>query len=555
MYSGHSIFAVNFTSQKYLMKKVLFSILLLSFLGVQAQQLSRPKLVVGIVVDQMRWDFLYRYYDRYGKDGFKRLLNRGFSCENTFIPYTPTVTAAGHACVYTGSVPSLHGIMGNNWYDRQAKRSVYCTEDKTVLGVGTTSSAGKMSPRNLWSTTITDELRMATNFRNKTIAVALKDRGCILPGGHTANAAYWFDQSSGNWITSTYYVDSLPSWVRQFNGRKLPDTYLKQNWNLLYPADSYIQSTPDDRAYEGNHATGRNTFPYTTSNMEGKKYEAFWFTPYGNTVTLDMARAAIEGEGLGKGKETDFLAVSLSSTDALGHLYGPNSVELEDTYLRLDKDLAAFLNYLDGRVGKDDYLLFLTADHAVAHVPGWSSEHKIPAGVSAGAALRLQLNEAIKQRFNIAEGVAVVGSSQVYLNDSVLLTANVDRREVKKLVVQTLMQNPAVAKAVDLENLPAAGLPAQVQMMLTNGYNQKLSGDVQYVNKPQWFDVGATGTGHGAWNPYDSHIPLLWFGWNIKAGKTNREVYMTDIAATLAALLHIQMPNACIGKVIEEVRK
>ncbi|MEI6947022.1 alkaline phosphatase PafA [Paraflavisolibacter sp. H34] len=537
------------------MKKLLFSLLFFAFIGANAQSLSRPKLVVGIVVDQMRWDFLYRYYDRYGKDGFKRLLNRGFSCENTFIPYTPTVTAVGHSSVYTGSVPSLHGIMANNWYDRQLKKSVYCTDDTTVRGVGTTSSAGRMSPRRLWATTITDELRMATNFTNKTIAVALKDRGCILPGGHTANAAYWFDQDQGNFITSTYYLDTLPAWVRQFNDRKLPDTYLSQNWNLLYPANTYTQSTPDDRPYEGKVPDGKGSFPHLTSQVTHDKYEAFWFSPFGNTVTLEMAKAAVEGEQLGKGKATDFLAVSISSTDALGHQYGPNSVELEDTYLRLDKDLGAFLKFLDDKVGKGDYLLFLTADHAVAHVPAWSQEHKIPAGGTSAANVRQQLNDALRQRYNQANLIEVVSGSQVYLNDSVLQQSGLDRREVKRQVIQALLRIPAVSKAVDLEDLPSAGLPEKVRLMLTNGYNQKLSGDIQFVNKPQWFEVGVTGTGHGAWNPYDSHIPLVWYGWNIRQGKTNRETYMTDIAATLAALLRIQMPNACIGTVIEEVSR
>src|SRR5438105_5379313 len=204
-----------------------------------AQALPRPKLVVGIVVDQMRWDYLYRYYSRYSNDGFKRLLHQGFSCENTFIPYTPTSTAPGHSCVYTGSVPALHGIPGNTWYDREQKKLVYCVEDNSVQTVGSSSAAGKMSPANLWSNTITDEIRLATNFRNKTISIALKDRGAILPGGHTANAAYWFDNATGGWISSTFYMKDLPDWVKKFNDKKLPDAYLKQNWNTLYPINSY----------------------------------------------------------------------------------------------------------------------------------------------------------------------------------------------------------------------------------------------------------------------------------------------------------------------------
>lgn len=537
-------------------------LLLLTFFfsvySVPAQQAisgTPPKLVVGIVVDQMRWDYLYRYSNRYGNDGFKRLLRDGFSCENTFIPYTPTYTAAGHTCVYTGSVPSLHGIMGNNWYDKALKRNVYCTEDKSVQSVGSTSAAGNMSPKNLWSTTITDEIRLATNFRSKTIAIALKDRGAILPGGHTANAAYWFDNATGGWISSTFYMTALPDWVTKFNDKKLSDSYLKQNWNTLYPVHTYVQSTEDNKKYEGNFIGGTNTFPHRTDSIKINKYEAFRQTPYGNTYTFDMAKAAVEAEQLGKRGTADVLAISLSSPDYIGHVAGPNSIETEDAYLRLDKELALFLNYLDASVGKGQYLLFLTADHGVAHVPGFMKENRLPAGVSADVGIQKIVTDAVQQKFNTSNIIEYVINYQVYLNDSVLSKNNLTRQEVKQTIITTLLKHPGIAKAFDLENLQNVALPNQVKMMVTNGYNQKLSGDIQYVFKPQWFDGSQTGTTHGLWNPYDAHIPLLWFGWGIKKGKTNREVYMTDIAPTLAALLQVQMPNASVGKVIEEVRR
>ncbi|MGI8600599.1 MAG: alkaline phosphatase family protein [Chitinophagaceae bacterium] len=249
------------------MKRSVFFVpllLLIQLLLVQKMNAQKPKLIVGIVVDQMRWDYLYRYSDRYGNEGFKRLLKEGFSCENTFINYIPTYTAPGHTTVYTGAVPSLHGIIGNVWYDKPTGKTVYCTDDDTVTGVGTTSNAGKMSPKNMWSTSFADELRLATNFRNKTIAIALKDRGSILPGGHTANAAYWIDNSTGGWITSSFYMKNLPSWVQTFNNRKWPDVYLKQNWTTLYPITTYNQSTADSKAYEGNLPGGSNSFPHNT---------------------------------------------------------------------------------------------------------------------------------------------------------------------------------------------------------------------------------------------------------------------------------------------------
>jgi predicted AlkP superfamily pyrophosphatase or phosphodiesterase len=535
------------------MKRVVIIFLLLISAFAKAQSPAKPKLVVGIIVDQMRWDYLYRYYNRYGTGGFKKMLNEGFSCENTFIPYTPTYTAAGHACVYTGSSPALNGIAGNSWYDKELKRHVYCVEDTTVTGVGSTSDAGEMSPRNMWSTSVADELRLSNNFKSKVIGIALKDRGSILPAGHSANAAYWFDNATGSFITSTYYLQSLPQWMVQFNAKKLPDTYLAKNWTTLYPLNTYTQSTADEKPYEGIIPGEDGSFPHTTNNITNNKYESFRYTPHANTYTLDAARAAIEGEELGGRGVTDLLAISFSSTDYVGHTFGPNSIEAEDMYLRLDKDLADFFTYLDSKIGKGQYLVFLTADHAVAHVPGFAKENKIPAGTSSTSAIRTAINTALQNEFGPGNYVSAVVNYQVHLNNELIQQNKLDRGAIKRTVIKTLMEQPGMMRAVDLENLTQANLPQNVYTMLANGYNQKLSGDVQFIYKPGWFEGGGRGTTHGSWNPYDAHIPLVWYGWDIKKGKSNREVYMTDIAPTVAAMLQIQMPSGSIGKVIEEV--
>ena len=535
------------------LKVVVFAILL--HFSALSQPSAAPKLVVGVVVDQMRWDFLYRYSDRYTADGFKRLLREGFSCENTYIPYLPTYTAPGHTCIYTGSVPSLHGILGNSWYSRAKKRNIYCTEDDSVRTVGSASVAGQMSPRNMMATTVTDELRIATNFRSKTIGVALKDRGAILPAGHAANAAYWFDNSSGGWISSTYYMNELPGWVSKLNARKLPDQYLKQTWKTLFPINTYLQSTADAKSYEGKLPGEDNTFDHETGTIVNNKYESFRYTPLANTYTIDMAKAAIEGEALGKRGVTDFLTVSFSSPDYAGHAFGPNSIEVEDMYLRLDRDLGAFLKYLDGAVGKGNYLLFLTADHGVANVPGFMRENKMPAGEAADASVRRSVNEALKKQYGVSTLVTSVLNYQVFLNDSLLTANKLDKNAVKGSVIEALLQHPGIDKAVDLETVESSSLPEQVKKVIVNGYNQRLSGDVQFVFKPQWFDGWNSGTSHGAWNPYDAHIPLVFFGWNIKPGKLMREVYMTDIAPTVASLLRIQRPNATVGEAIPEVAR
>ncbi|HSQ44280.1 MAG TPA: alkaline phosphatase family protein, partial [Ginsengibacter sp.] len=357
-----------------MIKKSFFVLLFLftaTFSFAQANKVpAHPKLIVGLVIDQMRWDYLYRYYNLYSENGFKRLINNGFSCENTFIPYVPTYTAPGHTCIYTGSVPAIHGIVANDWYDKTAGKNMYCTDDSIVSTVGTNSLEGKMSPRNLWVTTLGDELRLSNNFSSKVIGIAIKDRASILPAGHTANAAYWFDASVGKWITSSYYEKELPAWVIKENEKNLPDDYMSKDWNTLLPISRYTLSTGDDEDYEGN-LPGEKTpaFPHKLSQITKGKYEVFKYTPFASSYTFDMAKQAVKNEGLGKGNFADMLAISISSTDYMGHTFGPNSIEAEDSYLRLDRDIADFLRYLDAQLGKGNYLLFLTADHGVVNVP------------------------------------------------------------------------------------------------------------------------------------------------------------------------------------------
>ncbi|TKK69783.1 alkaline phosphatase family protein [Ilyomonas limi] len=519
---------------------------------------SRPKLVVGIVVDQMRWDYLYRFYPLFKNDGgFKRFLNNGFSCENTFIPYTPTVTAAGHTCVYTGSVPAIHGIMGNEWYDRLQHTTMYCSEDNSVNSVGSNDEVGKMSPRNLLTTTIGDELKLATNFKSKVIGVAIKDRGAILPAGHAADAAYWYNNKTGDFITSTYYMQQLPQWMQAFNSRKIVDSLYKLNWNTLLPKETYLQySTADEVPYENKPlGSEQKAFPYNLAAFAGKDYGKIASTPYGNSLTAAIAEAAVIGERLGKSAQTDFLTVSFSSPDYIGHSFGPNSWEQMDDYVRLDAVLGNFFNFLDAQVGKGNYTVFLTADHAVAHVPNFSVEHKLPGGAFKGAAIMNSLKALLKDKYNTDKLIIAEENYQLYLDNNLIDSAHFNKKEISDFIVSYLLKQDGITNAFALDNLMTIPLNSKQQDMFANGFMPTRSGDIQFVLKPGYVSGNGNGTSHGLWNPYDSHIPLLWYGWGIAKGKTNRETYMTDIAATTAALLHIQMPSGCVGKVIEEVMK
>lgn len=535
----------------------------LSFISIQSQAnepLARPKLVVGLVVDQMRWDYLYRYYNRYGNEGFKRLLREGFSCENTQLNYLPAYTAVGHTSIYTGSVPSLTGIAANDFYIEREKKKVYCTADTSVKSVGSNSKAGEMSPRNLWSSTITDELRLATNFRSKVIGIALKDRASILPGGHSANAAYWYDDAAGKWISSTYYMDKLPAWVNEFNKKDLAADLLKQDWHTLYPIETYVQSTPDDNRFEKPLIAGNApVFPVKTSDIFKKGgHGIIRTTPYGNTFTLAMAKAIVENEKMGKGSETDFLAVSLSSTDYIGHQFGANAIETEDTYLRLDKDLGDFLKFLDNELGKDNYLFFLIADHAAAHNMNFMKAHQLPAGGWDYTEKLQQLDNALSKHFQINGLVYSLDNYQVHFDYQKIADSKLNAEEVKLFTTNWLNSMKEIAYVVDMEKAATAPIPALIREKVINGYCRERSGSLQIIMKPGFYEKeeeSTAGTTHGTWHPYDAHIPLIFMGWNIPQGRSHQAINITDLAPTLAALLRIQMPNGCIGQPIPGIIK
>lgn len=543
-----------------MMKKIkVISFLSMALLGcgtASAQQsntvaIERPKLVVGIVVDQMRWDYLYRYQKRYTDGGFKRLLGEGFSCDNTMIPYVPSVTAIGHTCIYTGSVPSIHGIAGNNFVKEGKK--VYCTDDDSVKPVGTTSKAALMSPRNLWVSTIGDEMKIASNGRAKVVGVALKDRASILPAGHNPNGAFWFDDQTGCFITSSYYMDRLPKWVEAFNGKRLPEQYLSQKWNTLYPKNTYTESTTDENEYENGIREGvKATLPLNLPELYKKYgYGIIRNTPFGNSLTLDMAKAAIDGEQLGADDETDLLAVSCSSTDYIGHQVGTHAIETEDTYLRLDKAIADFLAYLDSKVGKGNYLVFLSADHGAMNNAAFLQDRRIPAGSWNASATAKKLNQVLAKEYPEAgDIVKTVMNYQVFFNRDVIKSKQLDFDNIKQTVVNVLKEDPSVLYACDMAKASTESIPEEVKSRIINGYNRERSGDVVIILKPNFYAHSMKGTDHGAWNSYDTHIPLVFMGWGIKHGATTKQTFMTDIAPTIAAMLHVQAPNGCVGKAI-----
>jgi predicted AlkP superfamily pyrophosphatase or phosphodiesterase len=519
--------------------------------------LARPKLVVGIVVDQMRYDYLYRYYDLYTEGGFKRMMNEGFNCRNNHYSYALTVTAAGHASIYTGSVPAINGIVGNDWYDRFSGKGVYCTEDSTVKTVGSSNvTVGKMSPKNMLVSTVTDQLRIATNFRNKTVGISIKDRGSIIPAGHTANASYWYDSQTGNWVTSTFYMNDLPQWAKDYNAKKMPAVYQAKGWQLLLPADKYIQSSPDDVAWEGVLSGNKKpVFPYEITGVAGDAFGAVTNTPWGNTITKEMAIEAVKGENLGRGKETDFLAISFSSPDKIGHRVGPNSIEQQDDFLRLDREFAELFTFLDGWVGKGEYTVFLSADHGVVDVPGFAKEHKLPAGLVNRGNVLTAVNESLEKNFGKNKYVLNTSNNQLYLNHALLKEKNISVDAVTKIVREALLPIAGIADVLNLTDMGKAPLNTYQLELYKNNVNAKRSGDIQIITQPGWFYGGSTGTSHGTPYNYDTQVPFVIFGWGINKGETVRRTSVSDIAPTISALLRILPPSGNIGQAVEEALK
>jgi predicted AlkP superfamily pyrophosphatase or phosphodiesterase len=539
-------------------KVILLTLLILPFLS-QGQK-KQPKLVVGIVVDQMRYDYLTRFWDKYGDNGFKKLVNEGFNCKNANYNYMPTYTGPGHASIYTGTTPENHGIISNTWYDKYSNGSMYCAGDNTENTVGTKTTSGKMSPRNLASTTITDELKLATNNRGKVIGISIKDRGAILPAGHKADAAYWYDGGNeGKWISSTFYMEELPKWVQKVNETNNSNKFLNGKWETLMPIKEYVESIADNNPYEGTFDGEKApVFPHDLKALRdsNNNYSLIKSTPFGNTILKELALAAIEGENLGKDEFTDFLAVSFSSPDYIGHQYGPMSVEIEDTYLRLDKDLADILSYLENTFGSDEVLVFLTADHGAVNVPQYLMDNNLPAGYFDLSAFKLELNKFLNEKYSSDSIVANVSNYQVFLNHNYIKRNKLDITLIEEEIARFGLTQKGVAKAATATNLKAVEFSDRIMANAQRGFNQVRSGDVLFVLESGWIPAGyATGTTHGSPYSYDTHVPLLWYGTGVMQGESDDFVVIPDISATIAALLQIQMPSACTGIPISKVLK
>ncbi len=517
---------------------------------------ERPKLVVGVIVDQMRYDYLTRFYSKYSEGGFKRLMHQGFNCKNNHFNYIPTKTAPGHASVFSGTTPKYHGIIANDWYDKQAKEKVYCVADSNYQSVGVNTNDGQMSPHRMKTTTLADENKMFTQLQGKTIGISIKDRGAILPAGHSADAAFWFyGKDKGHFITSTFYMNELPKWVKQFNNSNIAESYLKV-WDTYYDIKTYTESGNDLNTFEGGFKGQETaTFPYNlkTLSKHNNGFDIIKGTAYGNSIVADFAIAAITGEQLGQDNITDVLTVSFSSTDYVGHNFGVNSKEIEDTYIRLDLDLERFLNALDKKVGKGNYTLFLTADHAAVDVPAYLQSINIPAGYIDTKTNKEKLKEFLLNKYKDSDLVENVSNDQIFLNREKIKEMGLELSQVQADIVNEIIEFSNVYKAYTATTMATNNFTSGIESLLEKGYNQKRSGDILFVYDPAFISYSKTGSTHGSGFNYDTHVPLLFYGKGIKHGETLKKTDITDIAPTISAYLGISFPNGNIGQPLEFV--
>ncbi len=490
----------------------------------------QPKLIVLIVVDQFRYDYLTRFRSEY-TGGIERLMRQGAVFTNAHLEHFPTVTAVGHATVLTGATPSLSGIVANEWYDRDSGRRVTSVGDAEMKPVGAASGEGA-SPRRLLVSTVADELKMAGRGRPRVIGISFKDRSAILSVGRSADAAYWFDERSGHFISSTYYMTELPAWVKDFNSSGAVQRYAGAEWKAL----------------SGGSLLGK--LPQTAGTS---LYAAVERSPFGNELLLAFAEKAVEAEQLGLRDATDVLSVSLSSNDRVGHEAGPDSPEVRDISVRTDQALESFFRFLDKRLGLNNVLIVLTSDHGVAPLPELQAARRMPGGRISERNLRAVVEQALAQRYGAGNWVLDASYGSFYLNNELIGQKGLRPGEVQETAAEALRRVAHVARVYTRAQLEAGRLPMDaVSRRVANGFHVRRSGDVITVLEPYWIFL-QKGTTHGSPYSYDTHLPVIFMGPGIRPGRYHRMVAINDIAPTLATLLDVETPSGSVGRVLEEM--
>jgi predicted AlkP superfamily pyrophosphatase or phosphodiesterase len=522
---------------------------------------EKPRLIIGIVVEELRYDQLEKFKDKFGENGIKRLLNEGTLYKNASYQYVLTQAAPGYATISTGTEPSFHGIPSDNWYLPLKNELVYCTKDNGVDPIGGSYENGMQSPVNLLSSTFSDELELSTNNQSKVYGIGLKNYSSILSTGHAGNGAYWYDDVTGTWMTSSYYMDNLPGWVNDFNALMLPVSYLDGVWNTLQSKDYYLQCLPDSNGYESGF-NGVNYFPYDLKKMstvgtgilnKKRDYSLLRETPVGNSFTNEFALRLIKEEGMGSDDITDFLSINYSATDYIGHRFGPSSVEMADALFRLDKDIEALLNYVNDNIGKKNVLIYFTAAHGISEIPAVLEKNKIPSGYFQRNQAIMLLKSYLNAVYGEGDWVKGYYENQIFLNRTLIEDSKIPLEDIQKKVARFLVQFTGVASAIPYSAFEADDFSNGLLKKISNGFSSQRSGDVILTLNPGWVDKDDYVTNHNSPYDYDSHVPLIWYGWSVNRATVTRQVNIADLSATLSALCKIPLPNACTGAALDEL--
>ncbi len=521
---------------------------------------EKPGLIVGIIVEQLRYDQIERFSNRFGEKGIRRLLKEGTFYQNASYQYMLTQSAPAHATISTGTEPARHGITSDSWYLPLRNELTYCTQDPGIDPVGGGYESGLHSPVHLQTSTFTDELKMATWKKAKVFGIGLKENSAILSAGHAADAAYWYDNSTGNWISSTWYIDSLPSWVNDFNAMRYPAAYLDRTWDLTGPPEYYYDCVPDSSIFEKGFG-GKNYFPYDLKKIINKGQTGLIHdmslireTPFGNTYTTDFAKKLIEKEKLGQDDVTDFLAVCYTSTDYIGHRFGPSSFEMADAILRLDRDIGDLMTYLVDSVGKRNILVYFTSSHGISEIPGILESNRIPSGYFKQEQALYLLRSYLKVLYGEGDWVKGYTERQVFLNRTLIEDSKISLEDIRKKVAYFIVQVSGVSSAYPFSDFGVNDPGDGILKRIINSYNPRRSGDVIITFNPGWVESSIDNvTNHNSPYEYDSHVPLIWYGWSVDRASVTRKVNLTDIAPTLSTLIRVPYPNACTGEPLFEL--
>ncbi len=530
-------------------------------MGVSGQKIpsQKPKLVVGITVSGMRYDYLSVYWDKFGDEGIKKMATTGANCKNARYNHLITEPSVGYATIATGAKPSAHGIVSDFWYERLTNQVAYSLDDPEQTTIAGPYGTGQFSPRALHSRTISDELRVISRFKSKSIGISMDPQAAVLMAGHTANAAYWINPSTASWMTSSYYMDSLPQWVKDFNEKDYRDIYLDRTWETLLPISEYSESMLDNNPYETGFE-GQITYPYdlariSTQNRSERDYSVLMSTPWGNTFTKDLAIAAIVNEELGQRGVSDIIHIGFNATKYLANNYSTWSVEMQDTYLRLDQDIAHLLGFLDDQLGLENVVVYLTAENALADDPRTLKESRIPSGFFNYRTSISLLKSYLNAIYGQGDWVTFYYAQQIYLNHQLIEDSRLSLEEVQDRVARFMIQMGGVSNALQAYVLQRNNFTDGVFERIQNSYYQKRSGDVIIHLTPGWVEHSSVGRNGFAEFKFGPHVPLIFYGWKVSRVTIPEKVSLTDIAATIGYFLEISMPENASGKVISDLVK